>query len=205
MTDTNELDAHFGNWAADLIHTMGEASKDFKSSDDIQHQREVLRAFILSLTDLLRDFPIPEEHLCTLQVLGKALFDLSNGIKTPLFVPEKKRGRPSSDADRQMLRARAVFYVRLLKHHGVKAMVAEKEVAFALSKAGHVGRNGGPMNRDLIHQWDEKAQTFDRVKEYEIVQYLNAEFRSSREDTLINVRTRFASDPVIHKKVVKPL
>ena len=192
-------------WAADLIHTLGEASNAFRSSHDLQHQREALRAFILSLTDLLRDFPIPEEQLCTLQVLGKSLFDLSNGIKTPLFVPEKKPGRPSSDADRQMLRARAVFYVRMLKHHRVKAMVAEKEVAIALSKAGHVGRNGGPMNRDLIHQWDEKTHPSGRPKENKLVLQLMDDFRSHRENTLAGVRRSLAADHVIHKKVVNPL
>ena len=204
MTDTNDLDDHFVYWAADLIHTMGEASKDFKSSDDIQHQREVLRAFILSLTDLLRDFPIPEKHLCTLQALGMSLFDLSNGVKTPLFILEKKAGRPSSDAKLLRLRARASFYVRSLKQHGVKAKDAEKEVAQVLKKAGHVGRNGGPMNRDLIHQWDEKAHS-ERPDEYKLVQDLIEKFRSHREDSLAGVRRSLASDHVIHKKVVKPL
>ena len=204
MTDTNELDDHFVYWAADLIHTMGEASKDFKSSDNIQHQRVVLRAFILSLTDLLRDFPIPEKHLCTLQALGMSLFDLSKGVKTPLFILEKKAGRPSSGAELLRLRARASFYVRSLKQHGVKAKDAEKEVAQVLKKAGHVGRNGGPMDRDLIHQWDEKAHS-ERPDEYKLVQDLIEKFRSHREDSLAGVRRSLASDHVIHKKVSKPL
>lgn len=205
MTDTNELDDHFVYWAADLIHTMGEASKDFKSSDDIQHQREVLRAFILSLTDLLRDFPIPEEHLCTLQALGMSLFDLSNGVKSPLFILEKKAGRPSSDAKLLRLRARASFYVRSLKQHGVKAKDAEKEVAQVLKKAGHVGRNGGPMNRDLIHQWDEKAHPSARANEHKLVLQLLEDFRRNREDSVDSVRRNLAIDPVIHGKVIKPL
>ena len=205
MTHTNELNDHFVSWSADLIHTMGEASNDFKSSDDIQHQREVLRAFILSLTDLLRDFPIPEEHLCTLQVLGKSLVDLSNGIKTPLFVHEKKPGRPGSDADSRRLRARAVLYVRLLKYHSVKAKDAEKEVAFVLSNAGHVGRNGGPMNRDLLHQWDEKAHPSARANEHKLVLQLLEDFRRNREDSVDSVRRNLAIDPVIHGKVIKPL
>ena len=192
-------------WAADLIHTLGEASNAFRSSHDLQHQREVLRAFILSLTDLLRDFPIPEEHLCTLQALGTSLFDLCNGVKSPLFIVEKKQERPTSGAELRMVRARAVLYVRLLKQHGVKAKDAETEVAQMLKKAGQVGWNGGPMNRSLIHQWDQNANSSVRPDEHELVQYLIKKFRSIREDTLVNVRSSLSSDPVIQKKVVKPL
>ena len=205
MTDTNELDDHFVNWAADLTHTMGAASKHFKSSDDIQHQREVLRNFILDLTELLRIFPIAEKDLVVLKFLSVPLFDLASGIQSPLFVVSKS-GRPKSRAEVKMLRARAVSYVMLLRYHGINAKDAETEVGRVLSKAGHRGRNGGDINRDLIHKWFVSATPAFRKEEHALAMHYVEEFRSDHEDTLVKVRNSLATHPIIHKKkVVKPL
>ena len=187
------------DWALDLAHTMMASAIALNEAEDVWVEREVLRDTVLSLTGLLRDFPVAENDLTTLKRLGAALFDLANGVRSPLFTV-REAGRPPSSGEQMRLRARAVCYVRLLKDQGVEANTSEEEVGKVLNKAGHVGHNGGPINRDLIHQWCENAAPGKRPEENYLVIYLMHQFRKSREDTLLCIRKSLAVDALIHRK-----
>lgn len=166
MESTNAFFARLsGRWDAIPAH-------------DIDSRRETLAELTREITEAFRQAGISEAYLEPLQELNRALFDLGNGVRNPLFKIQSGGREPGNSYARQR-RVYASALVQWLAPLPVKD--AHALVAKEFTKAGHKGYNGKSITINTVRKWcEEVREGGDREGERRLAELKVAQWREKQ-------------------------